>query len=381
MMRKFLIALSALLIAAPAHAAYNPMGPGVATFLRTPSSSNLATAVTGETGSGALVFGTTPTIATPNLTGAPTIGDPSGWRAALVVPGLAVSNTFTLPQIVNIGGGGAVSPRMNNGLQVMGTSGENNGLDMFAVDGFQQTMHERYHFNSGIGWLDSVEAYKAIGGPGAAAYACDPDGGDALTAPDNCTDPYGAGVIWWTTEAQDVAGNHQGVGGCWTYTPNASTALKWGLCVSPTGLGGVTVSSANGSIAGDGSVTYSATADLGAGSLHVEHDVATGNHFRSLGGFGDPSVSSCGGGSPSVIGTDNAGVITTGTGSPTACTLTFAQQWKDAGGSALTPVCIVQTRGNASPVSYISSDSSTAITITFSAGLSGGVNYICQSAE
>jgi hypothetical protein len=38
------------------------MGTGVATFLATPSSSNLAAAVTDETGTGALVFGTDPTI-------------------------------------------------------------------------------------------------------------------------------------------------------------------------------------------------------------------------------------------------------------------------------------------------------------------------------
>ena len=37
-------------------------GTGVATFLGTPSSANLAAAVTGETGSGALVFGTSPTV-------------------------------------------------------------------------------------------------------------------------------------------------------------------------------------------------------------------------------------------------------------------------------------------------------------------------------
>lgn len=38
------------------------LGTGVATFLATPSSANLAAAVTDETGSGALVFGTSPTI-------------------------------------------------------------------------------------------------------------------------------------------------------------------------------------------------------------------------------------------------------------------------------------------------------------------------------
>ena len=42
-------------------------GTGIATFLGTPSSANLAAAVTDETGSGALVFATSPTLVTPNI--------------------------------------------------------------------------------------------------------------------------------------------------------------------------------------------------------------------------------------------------------------------------------------------------------------------------
>jgi hypothetical protein len=42
-------------------------GAGVATFLGTPSSANLAAAVTDETGSGLLVFATSPTLTTPIL--------------------------------------------------------------------------------------------------------------------------------------------------------------------------------------------------------------------------------------------------------------------------------------------------------------------------
>lgn len=45
------------------------LGTGVAAFLATPSSANLITAVTDETGSGALVFGTSPTIASPAFSG------------------------------------------------------------------------------------------------------------------------------------------------------------------------------------------------------------------------------------------------------------------------------------------------------------------------
>jgi hypothetical protein len=44
------------------------LGTGVATFLGTPSSSNLAAAVTDETGSGSLVFATSPTLVTPTIT-------------------------------------------------------------------------------------------------------------------------------------------------------------------------------------------------------------------------------------------------------------------------------------------------------------------------
>jgi hypothetical protein len=49
-------------------------GAGVATFLGTPSSANLAAAVTNETGSGALVFATSPTLVTPAL-GTPSSGN------------------------------------------------------------------------------------------------------------------------------------------------------------------------------------------------------------------------------------------------------------------------------------------------------------------
>jgi hypothetical protein len=43
------------------------LGAGVATFLGTPSSANLRSAVTDETGTGALVFANTPTLVTPIL--------------------------------------------------------------------------------------------------------------------------------------------------------------------------------------------------------------------------------------------------------------------------------------------------------------------------
>ena len=49
------------------------LGTSVATFLATPSSANLRTALTDETGTGSAVFATTPTLVTPIL-GTPTSG-------------------------------------------------------------------------------------------------------------------------------------------------------------------------------------------------------------------------------------------------------------------------------------------------------------------
>lgn len=49
-------------------------GAGILTFLGTPSSANLAAAVTDETGSGSLVFGTSPTLSGATLNGTTTFG-------------------------------------------------------------------------------------------------------------------------------------------------------------------------------------------------------------------------------------------------------------------------------------------------------------------
>ena len=49
------------------------LGTGVATFLGTPSSANLRSALTDETGTGSAVFATSPTISSPTITGTGTI--------------------------------------------------------------------------------------------------------------------------------------------------------------------------------------------------------------------------------------------------------------------------------------------------------------------
>lgn len=89
----------------PVSTGISGLAANVATFLATPSSSNLASAVTDETGSGSLVFATSPTLVTPVL-GTPTSGTLSnctvdgtnsvGFRTAPQTSGGASAYTLVL---------------------------------------------------------------------------------------------------------------------------------------------------------------------------------------------------------------------------------------------------------------------------------------------
>ena len=85
------------------------LGADVATFLATPSSANLAAAVTGETGSGALVFGTSPTLVTP-LLGTVTSGVISACTSTSMVMVTPVLGTPTSGVLTNCTG----SPTFTN---------------------------------------------------------------------------------------------------------------------------------------------------------------------------------------------------------------------------------------------------------------------------
>lgn len=132
------------------------------TFLGTPSSSNLASAITDETGSGALVFGTSPTLTTPNLgtpsaltltnaTGLPitagTTGNLDSSRTANIVtkverkPGTDSvftwkNNTkvFAFRDSIGSGGGGGSPGGSTNDVQI-NHSGSFYGDGTFTFDG------------------------------------------------------------------------------------------------------------------------------------------------------------------------------------------------------------------------------------------------------
>lgn len=116
----------------PVSTGISGLGTGVATFLATPTSANFASAITDETGSGALVFATSPTLVTPalgtpasatltNATGLPfsglasgTIGSGVGAKQTPYSAGTFSSGTYT-PDAAN----GNFQYATNNGAHTL----------------------------------------------------------------------------------------------------------------------------------------------------------------------------------------------------------------------------------------------------------------------
>jgi hypothetical protein len=106
----------------PVSTGISGLGSNVATWLATPSSANLAAAVTDETGTGALVFANTPTLVTPVL-GTPTSGNLSNCTADgtnavgyrnIPRSGSAKTTSYTLAtgdvgEFIEVGSGGSIT--------------------------------------------------------------------------------------------------------------------------------------------------------------------------------------------------------------------------------------------------------------------------------
>jgi hypothetical protein len=136
------LTLTTPLAAASGGTGLTALGAGVATFLGTPSSANLRAAVTDETGSGALVFATSPTLVTPAL------GTPSSAvltnATGLPNAGLVNSALTINGNTVSLGGSTTVTATATNALTIgtglTGTSYNGSSAVTVAIDSTVATL-------------------------------------------------------------------------------------------------------------------------------------------------------------------------------------------------------------------------------------------------
>jgi hypothetical protein len=181
-------------------------GTGVATWLGTPSSANLAAAVTDETGTGALVFANSPTLVTPalgtpasgvvtNLTGTASININGTVGATTPAAGafttLAASTSLSTPLVTNAG----TLAFSATGANIVTAS--TNGVERLRIDS---------DGNVGIGLTDTVGPKAAINSASAGAITqvagfFNSTGSSATT---------GQGVRLWLSN-RPLVGNPRGV--------------------------------------------------------------------------------------------------------------------------------------------------------------------------
>jgi hypothetical protein len=100
------------------------LATGIQSWLANPSSANLRTAMTDETGTGSLVFATSPTLATPTITN-PTVTTGTFTSPALVTPAIGVATGTSLTAsgtVVSTGTAGVGYATGAGGTVVQGTN-------------------------------------------------------------------------------------------------------------------------------------------------------------------------------------------------------------------------------------------------------------------
>ena len=110
------------------------LGTGVATFLGTPSSANLASAVTDETGSGALVFANSPTLVTPAL-GTPSalVGTNITGTASGLTAGNVTTNANLTGAVTSVGNATSLGSFSSANLLAALTDETGTGANVFAT--------------------------------------------------------------------------------------------------------------------------------------------------------------------------------------------------------------------------------------------------------
>jgi hypothetical protein len=174
------------------------LGANVATFLATPSSANLAAAVTGETGTGALVFATSPTLVTPVL----------GVATATSINKV----TFTAPATsatLTIADGKTLT--VNNSITLAGTDATTMTLPstsatLARTDAAQTFTGDQTFANNIIGSIQSLSGPGAVNATQVTTAFTSTGTGDALTLADGV-----AGQLKTIVYVAEAAGTDTGV--------------------------------------------------------------------------------------------------------------------------------------------------------------------------
>jgi len=272
------------------------LGTGIATFLGTPSSANLASAVTDETGSGALVFANSPTLVTPAL-GTPasaTLTNATGLPISTGVSGLGtgVATFLATPSSANLAS--AVSDETGSGALVFANS--------------------------------PTLVTPALGTP-ASGVATNLTGLPLSTGVTGTLPVANGGT--GTTTPSIVAGTNVTVTGTW---PNQTIAASGGsgTVTSVAVSGGTTgLTTSGGPITGSGTITLAGTlAVANGGTGTTTPSIVAGTNVSVSGTWPNQTIASSGGGiaytavkTANYTAANNEGVLTNTTGGAFTVTL------------------------------------------------------------
>lgn len=329
------------------------LGSGIATFLGTPTSANLANAVTNETGSGALVFAMSPALVTPDI-GTPSAGvltNATGLPISSGVSGLGtgVATWMATPSSANLASALTDETGTSKAVFSANPTFDGNGAASVSNGIFVGTL-----FTGGSGTTTFPYLFiQATGTTAATTYNT-------------------AGTYFGVNAVSGFTGNFLDFhtsGGVTLFRVDSSGIMRSTGIVNTTGVltsnaGTVSLNVSSNSAVNIGTGTTNQNVTIGGDS----NDINIGSHLAFTGGSpGTPTT--CGTGSPSVIGTDNKGAITSGTAA-TACTLPFNRTF------TTTPVCVCSSNSSAVACS-VTALSATSVTFGLSAALSGTIYYIC----